>query len=191
MKRGVLAGLLILCIGLAGCGTASAEKKTETEPAVSEEEKTEAGSAGAEELVILDDETVTVRLTEVFEIPPDKKDTETEEPAVGIAFSVTNHGEKEIVMDFRKPGVGDRPAARLLLEGDIVAPDDTQEYRYGFTVPAEEMPDPEKQPERPEQKITIEDVTEKGISGEIHLMSMEGEVGLQEFAIPGDKLPKN
>ena len=138
-----------------------------------------------EEWMILDDDTASVQLTEVYEILPDKKDTETEEPAVGFTLSVTNHGEKEIVMDVRNLRVGDQPAVRVLLEGDIIAPEDTLEYRYGIFTEAEDASDPEEKP-----LVTLQEVLDKGISGDLVLMSMEGEAGKASFSFTGDTLPQ-
>lgn len=183
MRQRILTGVLILCVGLAGCGAAGGEKKAESS-ASSSSAGQETEKEG-ENRVILDDETAHVELTGVFAVSPDKKDTETVEPAAGIVFSVTNHGEKEIVMDMKNLKIGDQTAVRILMKGDIIEPEDTQEYRYGVALQGEEGKELLE-----EQLLTVDDMIENGISGEIHLVSMEGETGKAEFAFSGGQLPK-
>ncbi|MCR4751841.1 MAG: hypothetical protein K5852_06050 [Eubacterium sp.] len=144
-----------------------------------------ASEKNSEELMILDNDTATVQLTEVYAIPLDKKDVETEEPAVGFTLSVTNHGEKEIVMDVRNLRVGEQPVVRVLLEGDIITPEDTQEYRYGIFAEADDASDPEEK-----LLVSLQEVLDKGISGDLVLMSMEGEAGKASFSFTGDTLPQ-
>ena len=183
MRQIILTGILILCVGLAGCGAAGGEKKAETS-ASSSSAGQETEKAG-ENRVILDDETAHVELTGVFAVSPDKKDMETVEPAAGIIFSVTNHSEEEIVMDMKNLKIGDQTALRMLMKGDIIGPEDTQEYRYGVALQGEEGKEL-----REEQLLAVEDMIKNGISGEIHLVNMKGNVGKAEFSFSGDQLPK-
>lgn len=140
-------------------------------------------SASAGGKVILDEEAVKVVLTRFGAFTPDPEDTgttKTADPEVEAVFEVTNNGDEEIVVDLRDPKVGETGVRRLLLNGDVVAPGATMTFRYGII--AKENAAEGGQTEETVPAVTWDMVSQQGLTGTIHVMTIQEEIAQAAFS---------
>ncbi len=185
----LLAAVLFGCLVLSGCkkedkpdpaaegisaavqDTTAAEKSSSSaaeNAAAAPEESTSAAGKN----VLLDNDLVQLTLNRAapFADAEDDGTTKTANPEVEVSFDVTNKGEEEIVLDLRDLKVGDTAVKRILLGGDVTAPGDTMNFRYGVL------------PQEGEGPVTWEMVSERGLSGTVKVMNIEGEIAQAEFS---------
>lgn len=188
----VFAAVLLGCMVLAGCkkedkpapaaesSSAAAQSTAAAKESLSSAaESTAVPVSETEKKVLLDDDVVQLTLNGAGPFSADAEDngtTKTANPEVEVSFDVTNKGEEEIVLDLRDLKVGETAVKRILLAGDIVAPGATMTFRYGVLPQEGEADAAEAEP------VTWDMASERGVSGTVKVMNIEGEIAQAEFS---------
>ena len=73
---------------------------------------------------------------------------------------------------------------RILLEGSIAAPGETQTFRYGI-LPKEANGAEDEAAEETANAVSWEMVSQQGLSGTVRVMNIEGELAQAEFSTAG------